>query len=174
MEEKKINKEIDPQIDELVDAAAADASNADSSELGSSVPPTRSSMRSKAKKKGVEKIKELNKQKPSFRDLIDGSILTRDYVVSQLPILIFLAVLMMVYIANKYHSEKLAREIENIQKDIKELKCEKLSVQSELMSISKQSEVAKLIEEKGMDLMLLIEPPKKIVIEKSQIVENRK
>ena len=82
--------------------------------------------------------------------------------------------LAMAYIANKYNSEKLIRETIATQNELKELKCEKIAVQSELMSLSKQSEIAKLIEEKKLDLYLLIEPPKKIVVPGNKQVSKQK
>ncbi|HBX50497.1 MAG: hypothetical protein A2275_01415 [Bacteroidetes bacterium RIFOXYA12_FULL_35_11] len=156
MTKKKKNTE---EINEKV-AMLADIAMQEEGEVGASA--TLSNLESEEEK---EKNKEKkDKRKASFRDLIDGSILTRDYVIEQLPFLLFIMLLAMAYIANKYNSEKMIRETIAIQNELKELKCEKIAVQSELMSLSKQSEIAKLIDEKKLDLYLLIEPPKKIVV----------
>lgn len=161
------NKNIQPDIAELADKAIneaaqeASALNAEGENLSEGQAQTVENKKQKSK----EEVKQKKvKRKASFRDFIDGSILTRDYVIEQIPFLLFLALIAMGYIANKYNSEKIIRETLSIQNELKELKCEKIAVQSELMSISKQSEIAKLIDEKKLDLHLLIEPPKKIVI----------
>ncbi|MBI5218563.1 MAG: hypothetical protein HY958_06505 [Bacteroidia bacterium] len=155
MGKKKENIEKNEPVEVLTEVSEKDSLNGEAQSI---------SENKKEKEKTPKTKKTPKKKKASVRDLIDGSILTRDYVVEQLPFLFFLTILAMIYIGNKYNSEKMSRETELIQKELKELRCEKLSVQSELMSICKQSEVAKLIEEKGLDLFQLIDPPKKIII----------
>ncbi len=122
------------------------------------------------KKDNVEFIEE--KQEPkgsrlgSIKDLLDGSLIANDFIVKQLPYIVFLVVLAFVYIANRYHAEKVVRASIELSKEINELRAEAITTSSELMFISKQSEVAKLIEERGLGLKESVEPPRKIVIEK--------
>lgn len=169
MAKKKENIETPEQIEVLANIAAAEAI-AEGNIEATEVPKEEKKEKKKAKKSSENN--DPKKKKPSFRDLIDGSILTRDYVVGQLPFIFFVTILVMFYIANKYHSEKMAREAEIIQKELKELRSEKLSVQSELMSMSKQSKVIELIEEKNMDLKQLVEPPKKIILMDNSITQK--
>lgn len=100
----------------------------------------------------------------SVRDFIDGSVLTRDFVMRQLPFIIFLAVLAILYIGNRYHAEKLVRRSGELQAELKELRAEAITVSAELMHLSRQSEVLKLLEERNLDLSASLEPPKKIVV----------
>ena len=122
------------------------------------------------KKDNVEFIEE--KQEPkgsrlgSIKDLLDGSLIANDFIVKQLPYIIFLVALAFIYIANRYHAEKVVRASIELSKEINELRAEAITTSSELMFISKQSEVAKLIEERGLGLKESVEPPRKIVIEK--------
>lgn len=102
----------------------------------------------------------------SYKDILDGSLLTRGAVVRQFPFVIFLVVLAVMYIGNRYHAEKIVRETIVLQTELKELRYEAISSASELMYISKQSEVAKLLEQKGLGLVETVEPPKKIIVEK--------
>jgi hypothetical protein len=69
----------------------------------------------------------------------------------------------MLYIANKHYAEKNIRQIEKINKELKELKWEHLTAKSILMSKSKQSEVAKITKIFGLNEA--VTPPTKIVIE---------
>ena len=94
--------------------------------------------------------------------LIDGSLLSKDNVSSQIPYVIFLAFLALVYIANRYKYEKLVREGQKMQIEVKNLRAESITTASQLMFISKQSQVAKMIQEKGLDLEESLVPPKKI------------
>jgi cell division protein FtsL len=53
---------------------------------------------------------ELNESKKgklgSYKDVLDGSLLTRGAVVKQFPFVIFLVILAVIYIGNRYHAEK--------------------------------------------------------------------
>ncbi len=111
----------------------------------------------------VEEVKE--SKKGILKEVFDGSILTRDIVARQLPFLAFLAFLALVYIGNRYHAEKIVREESGLQNEIKELRAKSISIAAELMDVSRQSEVSRLIAEKGMDLKEAVRPPKKLVIE---------
>lgn len=97
--------------------------------------------------------------------MLDGSLIANDFIVKQLPYIVFLVILAFVYIANRYHAEKVVRQNVVLQKEINELRAEAITTSSELMFISKQSEVAKLVEKRGLGLKESVEPPRKIVIE---------
>jgi hypothetical protein len=83
-------------------------------------------------------------------------------ITQNLPFLLFLAVLALVYIANSHLAEKKVRRINKLSKEIKELKWEYLSVKSELMFRSKLSEVSKTVEPLG--LKELNAPPQRIEV----------
>lgn len=102
----------------------------------------------------------------SFKEILDGSLLTKDVVVKQFPFFVFLVILAVTYIGNRYHSEKIVRETIVLQNELKELRYEAIASASELMFISKQSEVAKNVEKRGMGLQESTEPPKKIIVDK--------
>jgi hypothetical protein len=113
----------------------------------------------------VEDKKESKKTKRgSIRDVLDGSVLTNEWFVKQLPYIIFLVVLAFAYIGNRYHAEKIVRRNIELQKEINDLRAESITTAAELMLISKQSEVAKQVKERGLDLEESVVPPKKIVV----------
>lgn len=118
----------------------------------------------------IGKNDDLNEPKKSsigsYKDFLDGSLLTRGAVVRQFPFVIFLVVIAVIYIGNRYHAEKIVRQTMELQSELKELRYEAISSASELMFISKQSEVAKMVKQKGLGLEETLEPPKKIIVEK--------
>lgn len=116
------------------------------------------------KRNKSNKNNEATSKKASLKDIIDGTVLTREIVVNQIPFFVFLALLAIIYIANRYQSEKIARETIKVQTDIKELRSESIATASELMYISKQSEVEKLTNINQLGLIVSIEPPKKILV----------
>ena len=110
----------------------------------------------------TEEQKEI--KKGPLKELLDGSLLTRESVVRQLPYILFVTFLAVIYIGNRYHAEKVVRETTILQNEIRELRSESISVEAELMDISKQSEVVLLVQQRGLDLKESVEPPKKIII----------
>lgn len=118
-----------------------------------------------------KKKEEEQAQKPKasegakgVKDVLSGNFLNRAHVVSSLPFIFFLAFLGICYIGNGYHAEKTIRKLYKTNNEIKELRSEYITTKSELMYISKQSQVARATEHIG--LKELIVPPKKIVVEK--------
>lgn len=106
-----------------------------------------------------------------IHSVIDGTILTRESVLKGLPFLFYIAFLAVLYIGNAFYAEKKVMQIEKIKKELKELRTESISVKSNLMYLSKQSEVIKRISPFGVKESLI--PPYKIFV-KSDTVKNQK
>lgn len=104
----------------------------------------------------------------SFRDLLDGSILTRSIVVQQLPFILYLAFLAVIYISNRYHAERIFRKVNEIQIEVKNLRAEQITTTAKLMNMSKPSAVSQLVEERGLELKELSRPPKVLNKEKKK------
>lgn len=121
------------------------------------------------KNDNVEFVEEKQERKESklgsIKDLLDGSLIANDFVVKQLPYIVFLVVLAFIYIANRYHAEKVVRANIELSQEISDLRAEAITTSSELMFISKQSEVSKLIEKRGLGLKESVVPPGRIIIE---------
>jgi cell division protein FtsL len=102
----------------------------------------------------------------SVKGIIDGSVLTVSSVVKQIPFILFLVFLAVVYIANRYHAEKVVREMYALQDTVRDLQAEQLTTASELMDLSKPSKVQDLINQKGLGLSESIKPPYKIIVKR--------
>ena len=77
---------------------------------------------------------------------------TTDLVFGNFSYLLFLGFLGIVYIANSHFAEKNVRGIQQVQKEIKELKWEYTSIKSETMYKSMQSQMDESLEPVGLDL----------------------
>ncbi|HNV81566.1 MAG: FtsL-like putative cell division protein [Tenuifilaceae bacterium] len=97
-----------------------------------------------------------------IRNILNGNVLNRESVTSQIPYIFFLAFLAIIYIANRYRYEKLVKEVQTLQVEVKNLRAESITTASQLMFISTQSQVSRLVEEKGLGLEESVVPPKKI------------
>ena len=71
-----------------------------------------------------------------------------------------------VYIGNRFHAEKITRESARLLREVKELRAESLATSTNLMYASKQSEIFRMVKEKGLNLEELKTPPFKMLVDK--------
>jgi len=102
----------------------------------------------------------------SFKGLIDGSLLTLRAVIRQMPFILFLVFLAVIYIANRYHAEKVIRQITTLKRQVKDFRAEEITTASELMNLSKPSSVQAMVRDREMELKEPVNPPYKIVVER--------
>lgn len=86
--------------------------------------------------------------------------ISSNWIVKQIPYAMFLVGLTLVHIWNAHNVEKLIRKTDRLARENKELRSEYISIQSELMSESKQSSVAAKLDSIG--IKELTAPPFKI------------
>ena len=101
-----------------------------------------------------------------IKELLSGSMISEKIILKNLGYVSLVTLLAAVYIGNRFHAEKITRETSRIQKEVQDLKAESLSTSAELMDISKQSEVYRLVREKGLNLEELKTPPYKLLVSK--------
>ena len=88
------------------------------------------------------------------RRVISGRILADAEVQKHYPYVLFMAVLMFLYIANGFHTQKLHRQHERLTARVKELRAQSLTISSQ------RSEIIRELEERGIPLDELVSPPK--------------
>lgn len=108
------------------------------------------------------------KESGILRGIIDGTLLTRKKVRNQLPFVFFLVFLGLIYISNSYHAESLKKKRDVFREEINELRSQAIYVSSELMKLSRQTEVAEEVQKNGLALKESTEPPKKIVVKQKK------
>ncbi|MCE2740268.1 MAG: hypothetical protein LW669_02145 [Sphingobacteriales bacterium] len=89
-----------------------------------------------------------------------------EQVMRQLPFLAYLFLLLILFIYNSHRSEKIIREADRLQQEVKDLRSEYISELSQLMGESKQSSVAKKLGPYG--IKELKTPPSKITFRDEQ------
>jgi hypothetical protein len=109
------------------------------------------------------------KKERAVIDVINGNFLTNASAVKQIPFILFLVLVAIVYISNTYYAEKILRKTNNVNNEIKELRSEYITSKSDLMFISKQSEVARAAEAMKIGIKESVVAPKKIVVEKEKV-----
>lgn len=102
----------------------------------------------------------------SLKGIIDGSLLAGTAIVRQLPFILFLVLLAVIYIGNRFHAEKMVRKTVYARDEVKNLRAEQLTTASELMNHSKPSTVEDMVKQRGLGLEQSTKPPYKIVVKK--------
>lgn len=121
-----------------------------------------------AKKQKESEEKNSKKKSRPLSSILSGTFLMKEEVVQHLPYVFFLVFLGLLYIANGYMAEDAVRTINVLNKDIEELRSEYITSKSRLMYTSKQSELIRIIDQKGLGLEESYQPPKKIVVPEKQ------
>ena len=116
-------------------------------------------------KKNIEFDQSIEEKEKSLsiRDLIDGNVLTRKAVLKQTRFILLLVLIAFLSIANRNHAEKTVIHLNRLQSDVKELRARSISTSSELVKISRQSEVKRLVYRYELGLEENLDPPKKLI-----------
>lgn len=99
--------------------------------------------------------------KKIFNSLNVMSYINKEMVMKIMPFAFFMLMLGLLYIGNSYRTEKEIRDIDAMNKELKELRSEYIAGKSELMIKSRQSSVAQQVEKLG--LKESVNPPRKII-----------
>ena len=116
-------------------------------------------------KKNIEFDQSIEEKEKSlsFRDLLDGNVLTRKAVLKQSRFILLLVLIAFLSIANRNNAEKTVIHLNRLQSDVKELRARSISTSSELVRISRQSEVKQMVNKYELGLEENLEPPKKLI-----------
>ncbi len=99
-----------------------------------------------------------------FNNFLGGDVFSKETVVRQLPFILYVVLLLMLYISNTYLAEDMRLEIKNKNRLLENKRVESVSLNAEITRLSRQSELVKALEYKGIKESVV--PVKRIVIEK--------
>ncbi|MCB0763341.1 MAG: FtsL-like putative cell division protein [Flavobacteriales bacterium] len=108
----------------------------------------------------------------SLMNVLNGSFLTREKVLGNMPFILFCAGLMILYIAYGYHTERIVRNLSATDAELKEMRSEYITVRAQLEKKEQQSQVAAGIGELGLRESRV--PPVKITVERSELERTRR
>lgn len=99
---------------------------------------------------GSEELAELKSSK--FRDFLNGNILKKRFIQKQYGLLALVAVLIFIYIDNRYSCESQVADEIKLKKELEDIKFESLTISSELTTLGRRSFVLDFINQKGLQL----------------------
>ena len=113
-----------------------------------------------------ENTKKQAKTGSFMKELLSGSMVSEKIILKNLGYIALITLLAAFYIGNRFHAEKITRETAKLQTEVKDLRAEALSISADLMHVSRQSEVIRMVNEKGLNLEELKTPPYKLIVNK--------
>jgi hypothetical protein len=137
-------------------------------------------MRNRLKDSGKSKGKSPSTKTPRKKSIVerflyqmvDGTFLEGVITPSNLPFALFLALIIGLYIANTYNAEHNVRNTSRIEKELKELSSEYITMKSDLMFLSNQSQVAQRV--RAIGLFEADAPPHKLFIQSKDSIKTSK
>jgi hypothetical protein len=120
--------------------------------------------------KKEKSVRTSSKMARSFVDVLNGNMLTRDYVIGNLPYIGFLTIIMLTYIGLGYYADRNARKIEEIENNLIELNSEHISLKTELNMVSNPNQIADST--KSMGLIESRDYPPRIIKVKDKILKT--
>lgn len=99
----------------------------------------------------------------SFRDFTSIGSISAQLIFKNFPFVLFLGFLIILYIANAHYAEKKVRQIQSLQKEIKDYRRQYNALEAEIMYESKLSQIGENV--KDMGLRKTARGLKKVVVE---------
>jgi len=112
------------------------------------------------------KPREKKRGKNRLKLLLEGTFLTREKVIRQLPFLVMITLLGVLYIFNSNYADKMVIHINTTKKEIKELRYNYINTKARLMQGTRQSELVYRLEARGIKESKI--PPRKIIVGDSE------
>ena len=106
----------------------------------------------------LEDKARVERPKMTLKDVASGEALGREWLQRQIPFILFLVMIALFYINNRFTYEAQLRDIDRLKKELIDAKYESLTVSEELMQMSRQSYVIDKLREQGSDLEVSTEP----------------
>ncbi|TAF46206.1 MAG: hypothetical protein EAZ51_08250 [Sphingobacteriales bacterium] len=98
-----------------------------------------------------------------FHLLFVKGVVSKEAATDALPFILFLSFLALIYIGNRHSAENNIREIDKLNKEVKELSWDFKTLKADLMFKSKQTEVVSRVDTL-LQLKVPVTPPVKIVV----------
>lgn len=81
-----------------------------------------------------------------------GGVLSQDEFTRRLPVIVYVVFLMLLYIANGFHIQHKHSELDRISDELKQLKTEAVTSSAVRMTLTRQSEIERLLRERNIPL----------------------
>jgi len=94
-----------------------------------------------------------------WREIVGGDILATGFFSRQAKLIILIMILTMIYVQNRYAHQQQIIELDQLKKELTDIKYNALTRSSELMERSRQSKIEEYINKEETDLQTATNPP---------------
>ncbi len=94
----------------------------------------------------------------SFVHVFGGSVLTENFFLRNMRFILVLVVVIILFISHRYTMLQGMSDVERLQRELKDVKYEALTISSSLTEASRQGEIERRVEEAGLELKVSNEP----------------
>ncbi len=98
----------------------------------------------------------------SAKEVMSGRVFTKDFFKSQALLIVLCVVLLFCHIGLRFSCEDQVKQIDLLQKQLKDVRLEYLSRSAELQGMGKQSQIKRMVAERDSSLLSSEVPPFKI------------
>ena len=95
----------------------------------------------------------------TFKSIMGGDILAHNFLRRQANLLILIVILTILYIDNRYSSQQELIEIDQLKKELTDIKYDALTISSELTEKSRQSRIEEYLATENTGLETATTPP---------------
>lgn len=95
----------------------------------------------------------------SLKNILGGDILTNDFFRRQVKLLVLLVIFAIIYISNRYSCQQEMIEIDQLKKELTDIKYDALTRSSELTEKSRQSHIEEYVSKEESALQTSTNPP---------------
>lgn len=94
-----------------------------------------------------------------FRDIVNGEVLSSEWLVKRMASIGYIALLTMLYIFNYMHIQSIYRQISKVDRDISQLKVKATSMQAQRINETRESVISKELTKRGIKVYSSPNPP---------------
>lgn len=94
--------------------------------------------------------------------VLGGNLLAEDFIVKNARFLLVIFLIIVLYISNRYSCIEKMSKIEKLQRELRDVKHESLTISATLVGVSRETRVEDLVRSKGVELELNTEPVYKL------------
>lgn len=94
----------------------------------------------------------LSKIRKSFVHVFGGNILTEGFIINNMRFFLLFLLVVFIFISHRYSYLQKMSEIERLQRELRDVKYESLTISSNLTEASRQSEIERLIRQNGLEI----------------------
>lgn len=94
--------------------------------------------------------------------VLGGNVLAEDVLVKNTRFIFLVILILILSISNRYSCIEKISKIESLQRELKDVKYESLTISAKLIGVSRETKVEDLVKSKGVDVQLNTEPVYKV------------